>query len=86
MGFTKTAAAAAAPKNARPTAQPADSEEARLPGLEVSQFYALVAPVKTPQRILSRLETEFRRATGLVEVRKKFDNQGADPMPKPRRS
>ncbi len=44
----------------------------------MSQFYALVAPVKTPQRILSRLEAELRRATGLAEVRKKFDSQGAD--------
>lgn len=72
------ALAVAAPKRSAHMPNLPTAAEAGLPGLEVSQFYALVAPVKTQQRILSRLETELRRATGLPEVRKKFDNQGAD--------
>jgi len=72
------ALAVAAPKRSSHLPTVPTAAEAGLPGLEVSQFYAMVAPVKTPQSILSRLETELRRATGLADVRKKFDNQGAD--------
>jgi tripartite-type tricarboxylate transporter receptor subunit TctC len=72
------ALAVAAPKRSSHLPNVPTAAESGLPGLEVSQFYAMVAPVKTPQRILSRLESELRRATGLAEVRKKFDNQGAD--------
>lgn len=72
------ALAVAAPKRSAHLPNLPTAAEAGLPGLEVSQFYAMVAPEKTQQRILSRLEAELRRATGLPEVRKKFDNQGAD--------
>lgn len=72
------ALAVAAPKRSSHLPSVPTAAEAGLPGLEVSQFYAMVAPVRTPQRILTQLETELRRATGLAEVRKKFDNQGAD--------
>lgn len=72
------ALAVAAPKRSPHLPKLPTAAEAGLPGLEVSQFYAMVAPAKTQQRILARLETELRRATGLPEVRKKLDHQGAD--------
>jgi tripartite-type tricarboxylate transporter receptor subunit TctC len=70
--------AVAAPKRSAHLPRLPTATEAGLPGFEVSQFYAMFAPAKTPPAILARLETELRRATGLQEVRRKFDNQGAD--------
>lgn len=52
--------------------------EAGLPGYEVSQFYGIFAPVKTPQRILARIEGELKRITASAEVKRKLDLQGAD--------
>jgi len=72
------ALAVAAPKRSSHLPNVPAAAEAGLPGLEVSQFYAMVAPAKIPQRILSQLESELRRATERADVRKKFDNQGAD--------
>lgn len=52
--------------------------EAGLPGYEVSQFYGMFAPVKTPKRILAILESGLKRITATAEVKRKFDAQGAD--------
>lgn len=52
--------------------------ESGLPGYEVSQFYGIFAPVKTPNRILARIEGELRRITALPDVKRRLDAQGAD--------
>lgn len=70
--------ALAAPKRSSHLPNLPTAGEAGLAGLEVSQFYGMFAPAKTPQRILTRLESELKRITALPEVRKKFDAQGAD--------
>jgi tripartite-type tricarboxylate transporter receptor subunit TctC len=72
-GFAVAAAKRSSPLPNLPTAG-----EAGLAGLEVSQFYGIFTPTKTPQRILARLESELKRITALPEVKKKFDAQGAD--------
>ncbi|MBI3069249.1 MAG: tripartite tricarboxylate transporter substrate binding protein [Betaproteobacteria bacterium] len=53
--------------------------EAGLPGYEVSQFYGMFAPVKTPKRILARIENELTRIMSSAAVKKKIEAQGADP-------
>ncbi|MEK6592635.1 MAG: tripartite tricarboxylate transporter substrate-binding protein, partial [Pseudomonadota bacterium] len=53
--------------------------EAGLPGYEVSQFYGIFAPARTPNRILARIESELKHITASVNVKRKLETQGADP-------
>ncbi len=53
--------------------------EAGLPGLEVSQFYALMAPARTPPAALTRLENVTRDVAKSDGYRKRLDAQGATP-------
>jgi len=53
--------------------------EAGLPGLEVSQFYALMAPARTAPAILARLESVVREVAKSEGYRKRLDSQGATP-------
>lgn len=70
--------AVAAPKRSAHLPNLPTTAETGLPGYEVSQFYGIVAPVRTPKAILVRLENEFKRITASPAVRKKLDAQGAD--------
>ncbi len=72
------ALAVAAPKRSAHLPNLQTTAEAGLPGYEVSQFYGIVAPAKTPARILARLERELKRISALPEVKKRLDAQGAD--------
>jgi tripartite-type tricarboxylate transporter receptor subunit TctC len=54
------------------------SAEAGLPGFEVSQFYAMFAPARTPNRIIARIAGELKRIASLETVKKKLTSQGAD--------
>jgi tripartite-type tricarboxylate transporter receptor subunit TctC len=53
--------------------------EAGLPGHEVSQFYALMAPARTPPAILARLDRDVRQVVQSDSYRKRLDAQGATP-------
>ncbi len=53
--------------------------EAGLPGLEVSQFYALMAPARTPPAVLTRLDRDVRQVVQSDSYRKRLDAQGATP-------
>ena len=53
--------------------------EAGLPGLEVSQFYALMAPARTPSAVLARLDSDVRQVAQSDSYRKRLDAQGATP-------
>jgi len=53
--------------------------EAGLPGLEVTQFYALMAPARTSPAVLTRLETVAREVAKSDGYRKRLDTQGATP-------
>jgi tripartite-type tricarboxylate transporter receptor subunit TctC len=70
--------AVAAPKRSAHLPNLFTTAEAGLPGYEVSQFYGIVAPAKTPKRILARIENELKHITALPGVKKKLDAQGAD--------
>lgn len=53
--------------------------EAGLPGLEVTQFYALMAPARTPAAVLTRLERDVRQVAQSDGYRRRLDAQGATP-------
>jgi tripartite-type tricarboxylate transporter receptor subunit TctC len=52
--------------------------EAGLPGLEVPQFYALLAPARTPAPVLSRIENEVNQIVASPAFRARIESQGAD--------
>jgi tripartite-type tricarboxylate transporter receptor subunit TctC len=54
--------------------------ESGVPGYEVSTFYGLSAPAKTPRPILDRLHNETVRALKSPDVREKLQGLGADPV------
>jgi len=55
--------------------------EAGVPGYEASNWYGVVAPAKTPQSIVMRLNKEIVTILGMKEVTDKFYKQGQVAMP-----
>lgn len=47
-------------------------EEAGLPGLDVSPWYAVFAPAGTPREVVARLNAEFTRAAASPSVRERY--------------
>jgi len=54
--------------------------EAGLQGLEIVQYYGLVAPAGTPQPIIERLNQELRRIVGSEEMKQRLLDAGGDPI------
>ena len=54
--------------------------ESGVHGYEVTTFYGLSAPAKTPRAIIDRLHSEMVRALSSPEVRDKLQGLGADPV------
>ncbi|MEO7726028.1 MAG: tripartite tricarboxylate transporter substrate binding protein [Burkholderiales bacterium] len=54
--------------------------ESGLPGYEVGNWYAIVAPAATPPSIVARVNNEINRALAAPEVRKRFLDLAADPL------
>jgi tripartite-type tricarboxylate transporter receptor subunit TctC len=50
-----------------------------VPGYEVTTFYGLSAPAKTPRAIIERLHNAAVRALKSPEVRERLQGLGADP-------
>jgi tripartite-type tricarboxylate transporter receptor subunit TctC len=55
--------------------------EAGVPGYESSAWFGVMVPAKTPQPIVTRLNTEVNRIVGQPDVKERFDQQGAIPAP-----
>lgn len=55
--------------------------EAGLPGCEVTSWFALVAPAKTPQAIVARLNAELGRILAEPRVKARLAELGADAAP-----
>jgi tripartite-type tricarboxylate transporter receptor subunit TctC len=53
--------------------------EAGIPGYEVTTFYGMSAPAKTPRSIIERLHGDTVRALNAPEVRQRLVDLGADP-------
>jgi tripartite-type tricarboxylate transporter receptor subunit TctC len=52
--------------------------ESGLPGFEVSQWFAIYAPAKTPREIVAKLNAEINRALNQPNVKSDFTRQGFD--------
>jgi tripartite-type tricarboxylate transporter receptor subunit TctC len=55
--------------------------EAGLPGYELTQWYALLAPAKTPPEIIKTLNTAMRNALADTDVKKRITSEGGIPSP-----
>ena len=54
--------------------------EPGVPGYEVTTFYGVSAPAKTPRPIIDRLHGEIVRALNTAELRERLQSLGADPV------
>ena len=50
-----------------------------VPGYEASNWWGVLAPAKTPENIVERLDKEFASILVLEDVRKRFAYDGAEP-------
>jgi tripartite-type tricarboxylate transporter receptor subunit TctC len=55
--------------------------EAGLPGYELSQWYAMLAPARTPPDIIATLNGAMRKALSDAEVRRRITSEGGVPSP-----
>jgi tripartite-type tricarboxylate transporter receptor subunit TctC len=55
--------------------------EAGLPGYELTQWYAMLAPAKTPAEIIATLNAAIRKALDDAEVRRRIMSEGGVPSP-----
>jgi len=53
--------------------------ESGLDGFEASAWFGLVAPVKTPPQVLAKLQSEATAVLNKSDVKKRFDELGAEP-------
>lgn len=61
---------------------PTVAEAASLPGYDLMIWFGLLAPAGTPAPVVRRLADEVGRMLSAPEVRERFAQQGADPMPR----
>lgn len=54
--------------------------ESGMPGLEIVQYYGLVAPAGTPPPIIDRLNTELRKIVTSDDMKKRLLDAGGDPL------
>jgi tripartite-type tricarboxylate transporter receptor subunit TctC len=55
--------------------------ESGYPGYEATNWYAYVAPVKTPREIVARLNQELVKVLAAPEVREQLISHGLEPQP-----
>ena len=55
--------------------------ESGYPGFEATNWYAYVAPVRTPKEIVARLHKELVQAISAPEVREQLIGHGLEPQP-----
>ena len=55
--------------------------ESGVPGYEASAWFGVVAPAATPREAIARLNTEINRAVNLPDMKERFAQQGAIPVP-----
>lgn len=51
-----------------------------VPGYEITQWWGLSAPARTPRAIISRLHAETAKAINLPDVRERITRAGAEPV------
>ena len=55
--------------------------ESGIPGYEAANWYGIVVPIKTPQNIIQRLNTEIVRVLSTPDTKAALFNQGLDAAP-----
>jgi tripartite-type tricarboxylate transporter receptor subunit TctC len=55
-------------------------DQSGLPGYEVTAWYAVLAPAKTPQPIIEQLHREIVKVLKLPDIRKSWLQQGVEPL------
>jgi tripartite-type tricarboxylate transporter receptor subunit TctC len=55
--------------------------ESGYPGFEVTVWYGLCAPAKTPQNVVAALEKIVAKALSAPDLQQKFAAQGVEPRP-----
>jgi tripartite-type tricarboxylate transporter receptor subunit TctC len=55
---------------------PAISET--IPGYDVSAWYGIIVPAKTPKAVVARLDAELEKVTNTPEIRHRLESQGVD--------
>jgi tripartite-type tricarboxylate transporter receptor subunit TctC len=55
-------------------------QEAGVPGYEVTQWYGILAPAKTPQPIIAKLNAELVRILGTREAAERLAADGSEPV------
>jgi tripartite-type tricarboxylate transporter receptor subunit TctC len=53
--------------------------ESGFPGFEVTVWYGVCAPAKTPKAVLTTLENATTKALNAADLRQKFNEQGVEP-------
>lgn len=51
-----------------------------VPGYEITQWWGLSAPARTPRAVINRLHAETARAINLPDVRERITRAGAEPV------
>ncbi len=54
--------------------------EAGFPGIDLSQWFALLGPAGLPPEVLARLSTEFQKALADPDVKRKLAGAGLEPV------
>jgi tripartite-type tricarboxylate transporter receptor subunit TctC len=70
--------AVAAPARSRLMPQVPTVAEAGVPGYELSGWFGLVAPAKTPQGVVDRLSAEVKKAVADARLKDRLTEQGLD--------
>ena len=55
--------------------------EQGFPGYEAVNWYAFLAPAKTPREVVLRLNRDLAKAMANPELRESFHKQGLEPAP-----
>jgi tripartite-type tricarboxylate transporter receptor subunit TctC len=85
IGNIKTGAiraiAVAAPQRLAAIPDVPTTAESGLPGLDIVQYYGLVAPAKTPKPIVERLNKELNAVLAMPDVKERLVADGGGPDP-----
>lgn len=54
------------------------ADEAKLPGMQISQWWALVAPARAPSPVVTKLAEEVRLALANPQTKARLNSQGID--------
>ena len=72
------ALAVTAPRRTAALPQVPTLDEQGITGADVSSWYGVLAPAKTPQAIIERLNAEVLKALGAPEVRESLTGEGGE--------